>query len=185
MISPGAFLFFQNFDFLGCPWGRRAKNGPQWQISLSVSLHISGAIAQESYDCHLWYTSVKWWISRLFFIFFLSKFVFFQVVSGVKGQKLAQNTKSYTSRTPYLRTHTSYDHCFFFHFFKLLIFQVVKRVKGQTLVLWQKKQLCYAFKNHTSYDLDFWYKIIISSAMIFWNFRKLGEMGRKKEKNDP
>ena len=31
MIFPGAFLFFQNFDFLGCWWGvaERAKNGPK------------------------------------------------------------------------------------------------------------------------------------------------------------
>ena len=35
------FSFFQNFDFLGCWWGKRTRNGPNWQKSLSVSCSLS------------------------------------------------------------------------------------------------------------------------------------------------
>ena len=43
-ISPGVFSFFKNIDFPGCQGAERAKNGPKWQKSLSVALHISGTI---------------------------------------------------------------------------------------------------------------------------------------------
>ena len=45
MISPGGFLFFLNFDFLGCEGGKRAKNSPKWKITItSVMCHIAGTV---------------------------------------------------------------------------------------------------------------------------------------------
>ena len=43
ITSPGPFLFFQNFDFLGSWVGKRVKDGPKGQKNISVSLCISGA----------------------------------------------------------------------------------------------------------------------------------------------
>ena len=35
------FTFFKNFDFLGCYGGKRAKNSPKWEITItSVTHHI-------------------------------------------------------------------------------------------------------------------------------------------------
>ena len=39
-----------------------------------------------SYDCHLWYTSVKWWYLQILFFFILSKFWFFGLLGGSKGK---------------------------------------------------------------------------------------------------
>ena len=70
------------------------------------------------------------------FIFF--KILIFQVVQGVKVQKMVQKDKTFCL-TPYLRYHTSYDCGFwytlvkrlyplqFFCFFKILIFLVFRR----------------------------------------------------------
>ena len=44
MISPGIFFIFQNFDFSGSYWGKRAKNIPNWQKIMSVTLDISGTV---------------------------------------------------------------------------------------------------------------------------------------------
>ena len=46
-------------------------------------------------------------ICRCFFHFF--KILIFQVVSGIKGQKMAQNDKNYVSYTSYLKNRTSHD----------------------------------------------------------------------------
>ena len=72
MIIPPVFSFFQNFDFLGCQWGKSAKNGPKWQKILFVTLHISGTI-------QIWLSFMKHMCKTilspdLFFIF--SKFWF-------------------------------------------------------------------------------------------------------------
>ena len=37
------FLFFQNFDWPDC-WGKNAKNCPKGWKTLSLSVHISGAV---------------------------------------------------------------------------------------------------------------------------------------------
>ena len=52
-----------------------------------------------SYDCHLWYTCVKWWYLQVFFFIF-SKFLILWVVTrggegGAKGQKIVQNEKKF------------------------------------------------------------------------------------------
>ena len=44
MISSTFFSFFQNFDFLGCYRGKRAKNDPKLEEKLSVVLPISGIL---------------------------------------------------------------------------------------------------------------------------------------------
>ena len=100
-----------------------------------------------SYDCHLWYTYVKWWYLQLFFSFF-SKLWFF-MLGGSKGKKWPKMTKNYVCHIPYIRKHTSYDCDFWytckmmkspdasFQFCKILIFQVVMVVK------WQKKAQNY------------------------------------------
>ena len=92
-----------------------------------------------SYDCHLWYTCVKWALFHFF------KILIFLVVMGKKGKKQSQMTKNYVCLAQYPRNHTSYDYhlwfgvlndnifkCFF-HFFKTLIFQVVRRVKRKKM----------------------------------------------------
>ena len=63
------FLFFSKFCFfLGFWWGKRAKNSPKWQRK-SVC-HTSYLRNHTSYDCHLWYTCVKWWYLQACFHFF-------------------------------------------------------------------------------------------------------------------
>ena len=86
----------QNFDFLGCQWGKRAKNFAKWQ-KYSVMHHIWGTIHHmvchasylrnhTLYDRHLWYTKCKMIMSpRFSFPFF--KILIFWVVKRVKEQK--------------------------------------------------------------------------------------------------
>ena len=53
------FSFFQSFDYLGCLLGCKwAKNGPKGQGN---SVYHAPYLRNHTwYDCHLWYTSVKW-----------------------------------------------------------------------------------------------------------------------------
>ena len=103
-------------------------------------------------------TCVKWWYLQAFFPFFWD-FIFW-AVTGIKGQKMAQDDKKSVCCSSYLRNHVSYD-ChlwymhlckmilslgYFFHFFKILILWVVKGgagVNGQKMVQNEKK-LCHA-----------------------------------------
>ena len=85
----------------------------------------------------------------VFFIFL--KILIFGVVSGVKGQKMAQNDKKFCllhiSQESYIIWLSSMLHLcemmispgVFFHFFKTLIFQVVRRIKGQKVTQNDKK----------------------------------------------
>ena len=89
-ISPGFFFLFpQNVDFLGCYWGKRAKNVPKWEKILSFVLHISGTIHHMIIICgtHVYNDN----ISSCFFQFF--KVLIFQVIRRVKEQKIAQYDK--------------------------------------------------------------------------------------------
>ena len=93
-----------------------------------------------SYDFHLWYAFVKWYISRCFFHFF--KTLIFWVVMRVKGQKMVQNNKKFgplcsISQKPYIIWLSFMVHKLkmiisqlFFQFFKILIFQVVRGCKS-------------------------------------------------------
>ena len=69
----------------------------------------------------------------IFFFLHFFKILIFQIISGVKGQKIAQKWQTIMCHTQYLRNRTSYDHIHIYHihFFKILIFWVVMRVKGQ------------------------------------------------------
>ena len=84
------FSFFQNFDFLGCYGGKKAKNALKWQKILSHS------VSQQSYIIWLWFLvhMCKMVISPAFSFFFFCHFfkiLFFQVFNGLEGQKMIQN----------------------------------------------------------------------------------------------
>ena len=104
-------------------------------------LHILETIHHN--DCHLWYTSVKWYLQ--FFHFF--KVLIFQAVSGVKVQKFVQNEQKFCqphsiSQEPYIIWFSfMVEMCKIikspgidFIFFKILFFQVVRGVKRQKIV---------------------------------------------------
>ena len=57
-ISPGFFLFFQNLDFLGCLEDKRAKNDSK--MTKNYVRRAWDLRNDTLYDCHLWYTCVKW-----------------------------------------------------------------------------------------------------------------------------
>ena len=59
-----------------------------------------------AYDHDFWCTVKNDDISMRFFHFF--KILIFQVVCGIKGEKMAQNGKKFC-HAPYLRNYTSYD----------------------------------------------------------------------------
>ena len=85
--------------------GKRATIGPKWEKKI---VYIAPYLRNHtSYDCHLWYTSVKWYLQRVFFHFF--KILIFQVVSWVKEQQNGPKWQKFLCLTPYLRNHTSYD----------------------------------------------------------------------------
>ena len=60
---------------------------------------------------NFWYTCVKWYLQAFFSFFFLISV--FQAVTGVKGQKMAQNEKL-IYHAPYLRKGIAYDHEFWY-----------------------------------------------------------------------
>ena len=89
------FLFFQNFDWPDC-WGKNAKNGPKGRKTLSLSVHISGAVP---HMIVVFGTQVQNDdIFNNFFIF--SKFSFWGFLEG-RGQKITHNYQ-FQSITPYI-----------------------------------------------------------------------------------
>ena len=90
------FSVFQNFDFLGCYGGKRAKNSPNWQKKFWLSPFIS----QESYIIQLSF------MVHMLSIFF--KILIFQVVKGEKSQKTVQNDKK--SQSAMLRISWTIHH---------------------------------------------------------------------------
>ena len=62
------------------------------------------------YDHDFWYSCLKWWYLQVFISFF-------GVVSGVKGQKMGQNSKK-VCHVLYLRKHTSYDFYLWYTYIK-------------------------------------------------------------------
>ena len=80
------FSFFQNFDFLDCCGGKRAKNGPKWTIITSATHRISGTVHHMIviFGTHILNADV----SRCFFSFFFLILIF-RAVRGIKGQKMA------------------------------------------------------------------------------------------------
>ena len=99
MISPDVFFIFLKFSFfglLGGGGGKRAKNCQKMKNTNYIrhTPYLRNSIV---YDHDFWYASVKWWYLQVFFslFFFLLFFVIFifQVVMGVKGQKMALDEK--------------------------------------------------------------------------------------------
>ena len=157
---------------------------------LSVMLHTSETIhcIIVIYGTHLQNGN----ISRSSFHFF--KILIFQVVSGVKGQKMVQNDKKLCllcsiSLKPYIVWLTFMVHIckrislgFVFIFFRILMFQAVKGVKGQKMVQHDKKfgLLCYisqepymvwfSFMVHMCKRISLGFFFIFSK---FWFFRLL------------
>ena len=120
-----------------------------------------------SYDFHLWYTFLKWFL-RTFYLFYFFKILIFGVVRVVKGQKAVQNDNKFCpSRSIYqetyliwfsfwihiyeiVRSRVSFLFVFFFlYFFKILIFWVAMGEKGQKMVQNDKK---FWILKHTSHD---------------------------------
>ena len=105
-----------------------------------------------------------------FFYFF--KVLIFQVVSGVKGQKVAQNDKIFC--LSWLISHHIVVHnCkmiissgIFFVFFKILKFSFVRMVKGQKMPKMTKLFHSLYLRNHISYDLHL-YMLQMCERIIF------------------
>ena len=94
------FSFFQSFDFWDCYGGKRTKNSPKWQNSVCCTWYLRN---NTSCNCHLWYTSIKWYLQ----VFLFFKILILGVVWRVKGQKMAQNDKKlcplhFKSQEPYM-----------------------------------------------------------------------------------
>ena len=102
MISPGVFFHF--FKILTFCVVRVVKEKKIVQNDKNSVFHAPYLRNLTLYDCHLCDASVKWWYLLEFSSF--SKILIFQVVSGVKGQKITQNDNCCAS---YFRKHTPYD----------------------------------------------------------------------------
>ena len=152
-----------------------------------------------SYDCHLWYTCVKWWdLQEFFFIF--SKILIFWVVRGVKMQKMVQNDIKISllqvSQEPYIMWLSFMVHMckmispgFFFVFSKFWFFGW----EGKKWSRMTKHSVCRGYlRNHTSYDCHLWYTCVkwylqvffchFFKILIFWVVR--GVKGKKTVQND-
>ena len=128
----------------------------------------------------------------------------FQVVRGVKEQKIIQNDKKVISVTLYILGTIHHMILFmvrmykvvispgiFLHFFEIFVFGVISGVKEQKMAQNDKK-LCLSrsvFRNRKSYDCHFWYTwvMMISPAIvfIFSKFWFFGFFFGKTVKNDP
>ena len=97
------FSFFQIFHFSSCRgykdknWSKMAKN------FVCCTPYLRN---RTSYDCHLWYTFVKWSYPQVFF-----HFLIFWVHRGwgEECKKQSRMTKKSVCHVPYLRNHISYN----------------------------------------------------------------------------
>ena len=141
IISPGFFFSFSKFWLFGLLGGKRAKNGPKWQKSLSIALHVSGTIHHMTviYGTHLSNDNIFRCVVHF------SNILIFWVHRGVKGQKMVQNDKKFCllhsiSQEPYIIWLSfMVQMCkmiifpgVFFNF-KILVFWVVRGLKGQKM----------------------------------------------------
>ena len=113
--------------------------------------HASYLRNHTSYDCHLWYTCVKWQYFQVFYSFFQN--FDFLVVREVRGQKTVQNDKKSVRCTPYLRNRISYDlhlwyTCFRYHWGGM--------IKGQKMAQNDRK-FCLSYSlSQEPHIIDFW-----------------------------
>ena len=140
----------------------RGWKGKKWpkmlKISVCCTLYFRNHI---SYDLRLWYTYICKRITSPAIFFFSFKILTFGMIKGeVKGQKMAQNDKSFC---PYLSNCTSYD-CDFcctfvewwylqqiFSFFKILIFWVFRGIKGKKWPKLTNFSLFYSIWRYSSF----------------------------------
>ena len=100
------FFIFWKFWFFGLLVWNKGKKWPKMTKNyICCTLYLRN---HTSYECHLWYTCVKWWYLQVFFFIFW-KFWFFRLLVGNKGKKWPKMTRNYICCTLYLRNHTSYD----------------------------------------------------------------------------
>ena len=139
-----------------------------------------------AYDHVFWYTCVKWWYLQIFFQFF--KILTFWVVSGVKGQKMAQIEKNIylscsISQIPYIIRFSFMVHMYkmiislgsFFIFSKFWFFGLSGGKKGQKIVQNYQKFCLSCSISQNSYIIWSSFvvckcKMIISSSLFFLHF---------------
>ena len=168
MISPGVFSFFQNFEFLGCYGGKRAKNSQKWEIITSVTHHISRTIHHLMMN---FVTHMQNDISGTYFHFF--RILFFWAVFFL-GCKRAENSRKWEIITSVIHHISGTVHHLiiifgtrkwnddisrlFFIFFKILIFWAVREWKGKEWPKIKNNYICHALylrNNRTSSDHKF------------------------------
>ena len=183
------FSYFNNFDLTGCQDRKSAKCSSNIvKIGTKRSVcHAPWVRNHTSYDCHLWYTSVKWEFLHELFLFF-SKLWFLGLLGGSKSKNGSKWQKTVSAVPLYLRKHTLYDlhlwytcvkdnnSTFFLRFFKILISMVKSRVKDQKMSQDDKK-LCLSHSiSQEAYIL--WSSFLVSickmmtSPDIFFVFSK-------------
>ena len=89
IISPGVFFSFWKFWFFRFSGGWKCKK--LCKMTKSFVCHAPYLSNHTSYDCHMVHLCKVIISPGFFFIFF--KILIFQVVKGVKGQKMVQNDK--------------------------------------------------------------------------------------------
>ena len=67
IISPGVVSFFLDFDFLGCSGVKGQKIVQNDKNYVCRAPYLRN---HTPYDCHLWYTIVKWWYLQVIFSIF-------------------------------------------------------------------------------------------------------------------
>ena len=119
-----------------------------------------------SYDCHLWYTSVKWWYLQSFFRFF--KILIFHVDRGKKAKKvqnkkfslscsLSQEQYSVWSSFVVHKCKMIIPPVMFFIFSKFLLFRLLGWSKGKKWPKMTKNPVCRALYSGTAnYMIFIW-----------------------------
>ena len=169
------FIFFQNFDSLGCQgWageadGKWVKNGPKRVKILSDGLNISESYIMWSsfIVLHLWYSCVKWQYLQEFFSFFFK--IWF---SGIFCLSRSKSKEWCISSFVVDKWKMIVSPGIFFYFLKILIFWVVRRVKRQTMAQNYKKLRPLDFISQEPYMIWSWFlvhkcKRIISPSVLY------------------
>ena len=122
MISPSIFFIFSKFWFFRLLGGKRAKNSPKWEITItSVMHHVSGT---GHHLIIIFGTRMQNDDVQVFFFIF-SKLWFFGLLRGQKGKKWPKLKNNYIRHTPYLRNRTSSDHNFWHTYLKWWYLQII------------------------------------------------------------
>ena len=130
IISPGVYFIFSKFWFSGLLGGGGGVKGQKKFQHHKKFCPTPFLRNHTSYDCHLWYTSVKWWYLHCFFHFF-------RLLLWWKDKKWPKVTKNSVT----LHISGTIHHMIVLCgtqgwndniFNKILIFRVVRRVKGQS-----------------------------------------------------